>query len=392
MNSLIKYIKSLHYSKFIFLGIIIFILVIIVTFTVRSYLIHQASNIDDQIWEQKYTEAKIKPSYKIVILEPKEDKQNLKMLARRILIASQNMGWEAIIIEEYVGNEKKIKKINPDFIISTLNDHDLNGQKLPYNIYAYFLQSTKTYFGGIVSFSPVFKEKNYKSIDRINGFLCTFKAIKLMKDYKESKGGTFEGFRTYPTVQSTKFEPFEFNSIVYFGSNWDKIRSSNRFKIFFMNLNKEKVLNVYGSKEVWQYIEPSWKGTIDGNGWNIIDITKKYGISLIVHARRYHKEGIPSSRIFESIASSSIVITDNNKFVVDNFQDSVLYFNEENSANAMTEEVLDHIKWIKENPEKARAKAKKAHDIFLKKFTLENELIKIAKMHETILNQSKTLK
>ena len=40
--------------------------------------------------------------------------------------------------------------------------------------------------------------------------------------------------------------------------------------------------------------------------------------------------------------------------------------------------------WIKNNPEKAKAKAKKAHQIFIDKFTMESQLINLAKMHEKI--------
>ena len=57
----------------------------------------------------------------------------------------------------------------------------------------------------------------------------------------------------------------------------------------------------------------------------------------------------------------------------------------------MYKQVKAHIDWIKENPEKARLMAAKAHQIFLDKFTLDKDLIRIAKMHEYILRQEKEM-
>ena len=41
--------------------------------------------------------------------------------------------------------------------------------------------------------------------------------------------------------------------------------------------------------------------------------------------------------------------------------------------------------------EKAKAMAARAHQIFLEKFTVERDLVRIAKMHEYILNQEKEM-
>ena len=57
----------------------------------------------------------------------------------------------------------------------------------------------------------------------------------------------------------------------------------------------------------------------------------------------------------------------------------------------MYKQVKNHVDWILENPEKAKAMANKAHQIFLEKFTLEKDLIRIAKMHESILMQEKQM-
>ena len=385
-----KNFSFFDFKKFVLASIFVAILIVVTSYLSRISHIHQASSIEDSSWIMTFEEAIIKDKYRVIVLMPEESSMNqgAVMLARRIKIAASNIGWEAFLLKGLSDNISAIKIINPDFIISAGLNHDLSGEVLPYKIYAYFTQSTKTYFGGLISFAPVFKEGKYPYIDRISGFLCAFKALNLLKKYKEEKGGKFYGFRTFPTTQKTEFETLKYKSLVYFGSNWDRLRSSNRFKILFEKLSEEKILNVYGPEYLWSYINSSWRGLIDDDGWKVIDITKKYGISLIIHAKRYNTEGIPSARVFEAIASSSILISDKNKFIIDNFGDSVLYINAEKSANEMYQEITKHIKWIVSHPTEASKKAKRAHDILRQKFTLENELIKIAKMHETILLES----
>ena len=362
-------------------------MIVITTFTSRSIHLYHAMSIDDEVWFNEYSQAKIKDKYTIVVLMPIQG-HGARMLAKRIDVAAKTLEWSSHLIEESENNIETIKQIKPDFIITTTSNYNLGPDVLPYNVYAYLTQSTRIYFGGIFSLKPKFKENKYPNLDKISGFMCSFKALSFLKDFKEKSGERFYGFRSFPCTQETKFEPLKFNSIVYFGSHYDKLRSSNRFKIFFKKLDEAGILNVYGPKEVWEYVPNAWRGQLDGDGWEIINRTKDYGISLLVHAKRFNKEGLPSGRIFEAVAASSIIICDKNDFVEKNFGDSVLYINQEKSANAMTEEVLKHVEWIKSHPKESVEKAKRAHEILIKNFTLENELVKIAKMHETIIANS----
>jgi len=57
----------------------------------------------------------------------------------------------------------------------------------------------------------------------------------------------------------------------------------------------------------------------------------------------------------------------------------------------MYKQVKAHYDWIKANPEKAKAMAARAHQIFLEKFTLEKDLVRIAKMHEYVVKQEKEM-
>lgn len=364
---------------------LLFLTFVIVTFISRLIYVHNASYIDDSIWEDEYADQKVKDRYKIVVLMSKNSHYSLRTTAKRLHETAIKIGWESYLLEDYKPNIVSIKNINPDFVISLIVDQDLDGEKTSHNIYAYLLLSSKKYFGGIFSFKPEFRENKYPHLDKIDGFLCGFKNIVFLKDYLESKGKKFYGFRSFAYVPKTSFQNIKQDKLLYYGTNLDKFRSSNKFKMIFTNLHNSNLLSVYGPYDIWGYLGSSMKGEIKEDNNAILNMIRRYGISLIIHSRMQNLDGIPSSRIFESIASSAIVISDKNSFVEKNFGNSILYINVERPANKIYHEILDHIVWVKNNPSKAKEKSKNAHKILSSKFTTEIELIKIAKMHERIM-------
>jgi len=96
-------------------------------------------------------------------------------------------------------------------------------------------------------------------------------------------------------------------------------------------------------------------------------------------------------RGFEASSAGAIVISDRHPFIVEHFGDSFLYFDHDADAQTMYEQVKKHMDWIKDNPEKAKAMAEKANKIYREKFILKKDLIRIAKMHESILAQEKAM-
>ena len=96
-------------------------------------------------------------------------------------------------------------------------------------------------------------------------------------------------------------------------------------------------------------------------------------------------------RGFEAAAANAIVISNKHPFILENFGDSFFYFDHDVDSETMYKQVKAHIDWIKANPEKAKAMAAKAHQIYLEKFTLDKDLSRIAKMHEYILEQEKKM-
>ncbi len=123
----------------------------------------------------------------------------------------------------------------------------------------------------------------------------------------------------------------------------------------------------------------------------IFNALRDNGIYLLSHSEKHIEAKTPTLRVFEAVAANVVVISDMHPFIMEHFGDSFLYFDQNADAQTMYAQVKEHMDWIKAHPEKAKAMAAKAHQIFLDKFTLEKDLIRIAKMHEAILEQEKSM-
>jgi hypothetical protein len=67
------------------------------------------------------------------------------------------------------------------------------------------------------------------------------------------------------------------------------------------------------------------------------------------------------------------------------FGDSVLYVDDEKGGEELFRQVYDHYRWILSHPEEAEEMARRAHAIFLEKFTLEMQMLQLAEMHRDLL-------
>ena len=71
------------------------------------------------------------------------------------------------------------------------------------------------------------------------------------------------------------------------------------------------------------------------------------------------------------------------------FKDSVLYIDTQSTETTLENQVLHHLEWIRRNPEKAQAMAKKAHDIVTRQWTVASPLGLDNRTHANIV-QTKT--
>jgi len=148
---------------------------------------------------------------------------------------------------------------------------------------------------------------------------------------------------------------------------------------------------VYGAPEhahLWNYINTSYMAYIPSDGKSFLEKSSEHGITLALHSKWHLDNKAPSARVFEGVASSTIIISDSHDFVKEKFGDFVLYFNHSLDSEGMFQQISVHLSWIKNNPELALQKAKKAHEIFTSNFTLEKQLGILKDSSDTSFNNS----
>lgn len=179
-------------------------------------------------------------------------------------------------------------------------------------------------------------------------------------------------FSGYPTHHYKPFTPPSLNSIFYCGFlKHDKKRGKGEQKKALEILSELHILKVFGAKKDWVDFPLSYQGFLDFEADSIHEAIKKSGACLVLHSNPHFSNQIPTARIFEAAASSAFIICDRHPFVVENFKDSVFYVDRDAKGKILATDILKHYLWIKKNPQEAALKAKKAHEIFEKNFTLE---------------------
>lgn len=359
--------------------------------------IEQAHKIPETIWDDKYENENIKNTYKVVFITNKGGEYSY---AKYFQYAAEKIGWQVKIYEANVfGYEKEILSFDPDFILQTLFSQVHLSTELR-------THRSKKYLVALLSLKSlrdqlemINKEKPYKPLSflqdhllKTDAIITSAKEIDVFKRmYKTLEKPLFNAIRVLPTIPSFKSEPLNPKSIFWGGVGWDAFRSSAYYKKFINLIAKNIPMKVYGKLGVYSYLPISvYDGDVPGGIENIQAI-RKNGIYLLTHSDAHIQSGVPSLRIFEATAANAVVISDKHPFAIEHFGDNFLYFDQTADAETMYKQVKAHYDWIKANPEKAKAMAARAHQIFLEKFTLEKDLVRIAKMHEYIVRQEKEM-
>ena len=191
----------------------------------------------------------------------------------------------------------------------------------------------------------------------------------LKKSYKLIEG--------YPSHHLTSFKKLNYNHLFFCGFLWDEKRHSKMIKRVFYELTERKALSVYGPEKKWKFLKTGYKGYLPFEADSILVATQKEGVSLILHSDQHLNAGIPTARIFEAAAASSVIISDEHPFIKKHFGDTVLYINPNLKSAELTKAILKHYEWVLKNPIEAQNKARKAHEIFCEKFALETLIDKI---------------
>ena len=275
--------------------------------------------------------------------------------ANKILQAGKNLGWQVDILEKEDITSNNCELYDFAIILTPENYSDLNCKK-----YLCIFLPMDRYFNSLGNLVSPY--------DNYDGYLLSF-------DPKEHQihNKTFENksyLIWYPTSYIPDFQSKNFDKLFWINCVWGSRTNEKKYIFMLTELREMDLLHIYGieTKEI------KTSGIIPFEGENLLKIAAQYGIHLVLHSETHIKVGSPTGRIFEALAVGNIIICDEHPFVKKNFKDNVLYIDTSKSDYGMFLQVCNHISWIKNNPIKARDKAKKAHEIFRKNFSLENQL------------------
>lgn len=301
-------------------------------------------------------------------------------LGSRIMMVMKNLGVNVRFVCAYQGSSLYDKFIvdkpmlaaaimQPDFILTI--DRQVPAIAVAPN-FLVLDQSSANYITTDLTNKPkLINPEHYQ----FKGLLPAFKEIDLLKQAYESSGKKYLGFNWRPTVQRTDFKAQLPQRLFYPGGDIsDNTRSTEKYKEVFSKLDATGYFEVYGSKDRWLHTPKSYRGSIPFDGTSMLKINNKAGITLIFHARDHLNTGTPTGRIFEAVAANTVIISDRNPYVIDNFGDNVLYIDVDQDAAGIFKQIDQHMQWIFAHPVQAQQMAERCHRIFLQRFTLEEQL------------------
>lgn len=199
---------------------------------------------------------------------------------------------------------------------------------------------------------------------------------KLLQDIIDSSGRRKPIIPLYLSQLKTSYKKPDFYKALISGSLWGCSRGSLRIKLALKKLAEDNMLDAIGLPE-FEYLGDHYKGRMEHYGnilHSIIKQHQKYGISLIIHNQEHRLDGIPTSRISESVSSGAIIISDRNKFLERYFSDEVLFIDIDQGEDEIYYQIKNHIEWIKSNPDQAQEMSERAFNIFNEHFTIEKQM------------------
>jgi hypothetical protein len=322
---------------------------------------------------------KQKAKYRIIITNHPEAFGEAQAV-HRLIKAASNLGWEWAVADVLHLQPDLLKQLKPNFVLSLREENKpIKGGPhflylhLPLYMYSKEGKILQHYFPNLLAYDgymQVIQDTDMES----------FKV-----QYLEKHSCLPPSVKSVFSVPSRDFQNSPKLRLCYWGSAWDKARGGEHYQRFYRLLDQTSYFDLYGPQSAWKAMHlTSYRGLLPADDHSVVDAISNCGIALVLHSNYHLKGGVPTSRIFEAAAASAVIICDHNSFVEKEFGDAVLYIDPNQNPEAVFKQIDDHVKWVHANPDKAMALARRSHAIFMERFTLENELKKIAKMYESM--------
>jgi len=307
----------------------------------------------------------------------------------RIKISAINIGSECIVIdnEGYLIDDKGEKNglANEDNIEFAIALHFTSAKM--FNIYCYGAMWNPPSF--LMDFGYKNQCDNLYSYDDYLVYGSEVIDNHLKNLLTQTNKDISDCLRLMTTVPGELKKPKLSSNIklFYSGINWERMSNSKgRHHDLLKTLDNENLTCIYGPEE-FLGIQP-WKGfqtyagSLPFDGVSTMQAINECGVSLVLTSNVHRKAHAVSSRLFESCAAGAVLVCDDNKFIEQEFGDSVLYisYDELNPENNV-EQIKKHLAWIANNKDKALDLAKRSQQIFQEKFHLDKVLGEIIKKH-----------
>lgn len=182
----------------------------------------------------------------------------------------------------------------------------------------------------------------------------------------------------------------------YCGMNWEiMFGTSGRHEGLFKLLDDTGKVRYYGPErvEAWGGLKP-WEGyrcylgMIPFDGFSIVEKINECGICLVLSSDTHRRAGAATNRLYEACAAGAVIISDDNEFVLEEFGDAALFvkFNKNDPVDTFNQ-IMEKYNWIVKHPDKALQLARRAQEIYLKKYSLDAQMKRIVQNHPARLKQ-----
>jgi len=285
--------------------------------------------------------------------------------AERIKLACKKLNWTAEITDMF---SRSVIKNDYRFALVLAPGMDPNFKD---NYYLVLFDPVHHYFDS--------RGRLLQGYSRYGAYLATYEDTEVL----QASVGDDRIYpkRWYPTVHFIPYRVVVPDQLFYFIGQWGERAFSQKYQTMQRLLAQKSYTNFYGNETFGKRYRSAFKGPIAFDGEMTLDLISEKGVCLVLHSQAHIVNQIPSCRIFEAAASSAVIISDLNPFVVKHFGDSVLYIDQTRSGEEIFEQVDAHMDWIRKHQEEALQMARQAHDIFEANFLLEDQLIEFAQFY-----------
>jgi hypothetical protein len=196
-----------------------------------------------------------------------------------------------------------------------------------------------------------------------------------------TRGGVV--FHMYHSVSEPTLAPtLGERKLFYSGINWERLgKGTSRHQEILDELDLSGELRIYGPRllrgvRVWEGYK-SYQGSLPFDGVAMIRAINRTGIALVLSSEAHKDAAMMSSRLFEALAGGAVIICDENPFARTHFGDAVLYVDTTEPAADAVEQILQHVRWVQQNPQAAQALAERAQALFNQRYRLDISLREI---------------